>query len=143
MIEEEGVIIETSGDVAKVAVMKKGACESCASSGVCHPGDEESYMEATNPLNAKKGQRVKVVLAPQLYLKASIILYGVPVTVFVTAAIIGKNLAEAFVPGSDSDLWAFLAGSVCMIVSFLFIKRYNKKVERTREYKPVIMEILG
>jgi positive regulator of sigma E activity len=29
------------------------------------------------------------------------------------------------------------------LVSFFFIRRYNKKVERTQEYKPVIVEILG
>ena len=72
MIEEEGIVVEVNGDIAKVAVLAKSACEKCAASGVCHPGGDDSFMEATNPLNATKGQKVKVVLAPQLYLKASI-----------------------------------------------------------------------
>ena len=73
MIEEEGIVSEIEGAVARVAILKKSACEQCAASGVCHPGDQE-LMEAANPLGAKTGQKVKVVLAPQLYLKASIIL---------------------------------------------------------------------
>ena len=143
MIEEEGIVMETHDDIAKVAVLAKSACEKCASAEVCHPKGEESYMEASNPLGAKKGQKVKVVLAPQMYLKASIILYGIPMTVFIAAAIIAKNVAIKAGAEANSDLWAFLAGAAALLVSFFFIRGYNKKVERTKEYKPVIVEILG
>ena len=143
MIEEEGIVMETAGGMAKVSILAKSACEKCASAGVCHPEGEDSYMEATNPLGAKKGQRVKVVVAPQVFLKASIILYGIPMAVFVAAAIIGKNIGERYSGEANSDLWAFLSGVAFTLVSFFFIRRYNKKVERTQEYKPVIVEILG
>jgi sigma-E factor negative regulatory protein RseC len=142
MIEEEGIVVETEGETAKVSILKKSACEQCSSAGVCHPGDRE-FMEVVNPLGAKKGDKVKVVVAPQLYLKASIILYGIPVASFVAAAILAKNLAVKYGSAVNSDLWAFIAGSVCLAVSFLFIRAYNKKVERTQEYKPVIVQILS
>jgi len=142
MIEEEGIVAEVEGGIAKVELLKKSACESCAASSTCHPGDKE-YMEASNPLGAKKGQKVKVVLAPQIYLKASIILYGIPMTVFIAAAILGKNLGLKYGTAANSDLWAFLAGMVSMLVSFLFLRLYNNKVEKTEKYKPVIVEILS
>jgi sigma-E factor negative regulatory protein RseC len=142
MIEEEGIVAAIEGNVAKVEVLKKSACEQCAASGVCHPGDME-YLEASNPLGAKKGQKVKVVLAPQLYLKASLILYGVPMAALIGGAIAGKNIAIAYGATGRSDLWAFVAGIVCMTVSFFFIRSYNKKVEKTQKYKPVIVEILA
>jgi len=142
MIEEEGVVEEVAGDMAKVSILAKSACEKCTASGMCHPADQD-FMEASNPLGAKKGQRVKVVLAPQVYLKASIILYGIPMTVFVAAAIVGKNLGRMYGTEANSDLWAFIAGMSCMFVSFLFIRLYNNKVEKTQQYKPVIVEILS
>lgn len=142
MIEEEGIVVEEDGGTAKVSILKKSACEQCASSGICHPGDQE-YMEASNPLGARKGQKVKVILAPQVYLKASIVLYGVPMVSLIAGAIIAKNLAEHSGAVSNSDLWAFIGGMVCMLVSFIFVKWYNRKVEKTQEYKPVIAEILG
>ncbi len=142
MIEEEGVVAEIEGDIARVAILAKSACEQCAAAGVCHPGDQE-YLEAANPLGAKKGQKVKVVLAPQVYLKASIILYGIPTAALVAGAIIGKNISIRYVGEQNSDLWAFVAGTVCMLVSFIFIRSYNKKVEKTQKYKPVIVEILS
>ncbi len=142
MIEEEGIVVETDSETAKVSILTKSACEQCASAGICHPGDME-FMEAANPLGAKKGQKVKVVVAPQMYLKASIILYGIPMAVFVGGAIIAKNLAVKFGSESNSDLWAFIAGTACLLVSFLFIRAYNKKVEKTHKYKPVIVQILS
>jgi sigma-E factor negative regulatory protein RseC len=142
MIEEEGIVAEIAGDIAKVAIVKKSACEQCAASGVCHPGDQE-YMEASNPLGAKKGQKVKVVVAPQVYLKASIILYGIPMAALIAGAIIAKNIAERYAGQNNSDLWAFLVGMLCMLVSFFFIRVYNNKVEKNQKYKPVIVEILS
>jgi len=142
MIEEEGIVVEADGDLAKVSIVAKSACEKCSASSMCHPGDQE-YMEAANPLGAKKGQKVKVVLAPQVYLKASIILYGIPMVVFVAAAIFGKNLGQRYGSEANSDLWAFIAGTVCLLISFIFIRMYNQKVEKTQQYKPVIVEILS
>ncbi len=142
MIEEEGIIAETEGSLAKVAILKKSACEQCAASGVCHPGDQE-FMEAANPLGAVKGQKVKVVVAPQIYLKASIILYGIPMAALIGGAILAKNLALKYGGAANSDLWAFFGGAACMVVSFIFIRAYNKKVEQTQKYKPTIVEILS
>lgn len=141
MIEEEGIVVEVTGDIAKVSIVAKSACDNCSASSVCHPGEKE-FMEAANPLGAKKGQKVKVVVAPQAYLKASLILYGIPMTVFVAAAIFGKNLGLRYGTEPNSDLWAFIAGTTSLLISFLFIKRYNNKVEKTQEYRPVIVEIL-
>jgi len=94
-------------------------------------------------LGAVKGQKVKVVVAPQVYLKASIILYGIPMAALIAGAIIAKNIAAQYVGDKGSDLWAFIAGIVCLVLSFLFIRSYNKKVEKTQKYKPVIIEILA
>jgi len=144
MIEEEGIVVEVAGENAKVAILKKSACEACAAAGVCHPQDtDQSFMEAANPLGAIKGQKVKVVLAPQVYLKASIILYGIPMVALVGGAIIAKNVAIRYSGEANSDLWAFLAGMACMLLSFFFIRAYNNKIEKTQEYKPVIVELLS
>lgn len=134
--------MEVNGDVAKIAILKKSACESCAAAGVCHPGDQE-LMEADNPMGAKKGQRVKVVVAPQMYLKASLVLYGVPMAALAGGAIVGKEIAMRSGAAANSDLWAFLLGMVCLLISFFFIRQYNKKVEKSRKYRPIIVEILG
>jgi sigma-E factor negative regulatory protein RseC len=141
MIEEEGVVVESLGGLAKVELVNKSGCGECSASGICRAGGGD-LMEAANPLGAVKGQKVKVVLAPQVYLKASLILYGVPMAALVGGAIVAKEISVRFPGGMDSDLWAFLAGMSCLLVSFFGIRVYNNKVEKTLKYKPTIVEIL-
>ena len=62
---------------------------------------------------------------------------------FIGGAIIAKNLAVNYGAEAKSDLCAFLAGAGCLLLSFLFIWMYNKKVEKTQKYNPVIVEILS
>ena len=100
-------------------------------------------MEAANPLGAQKGQKVKVVIAPQFYLKASHhSLRHSHGGIYSRRDRCEKDRHKS---GSEanSDLWAFFAGMLCLVISFLFIRRYNKKVEKSQKYKPVIVEILS
>lgn len=144
MIEEEGVVVGISGGNATVEILRKSACESCAAAGICHPRDaNKSFMEAANPLRAVPGQKVRVELKPQSYLQMAIVLYGVPLAALVTGAIVAKNLSLYTSGGEHSDRWAFYTGIVCMIVSFVSIRLYAKKVMKKPQYKPVIREILS
>ena len=52
----------------------------------------------------------------------------------------GVTLVTIPMRGGAESLNVGMAGTV---VSFLFIRAYNKKVEKTQKYKPVIVEILG
>ena len=142
MIEEEGIVVAIAGRNARVSVLKKSACESCAAAGVCHPGDAgKSLLEAANPLGAKPGQKVKIVLFPQTYLKSALVLYGIPVIALVAGAIIAKNMAIRFSGEMNSDLWALSVGLSCLVLSFILIWMYNKHVATTQKYKPVIVQI--
>jgi sigma-E factor negative regulatory protein RseC len=81
MIEEIGVVTKTEGVTAKVAVQKKGTCEGCAVKGVCETQGEGTEIEAFNPVNAKVGQTVKVSIKPQVYLRGTILVYGIPLVI--------------------------------------------------------------
>jgi len=144
MIEEEGIVVALDGGKAKVAILKKSACETCAAVGVCHPLDvDSSVMEAANPIHAVVGQAVKVVIAPQAYFKTSIIQYGLPVVVLIGAAIAAKNTTLQYVGDARSDIWALSTGIIGLFVSFFGIRMYNKKISQTQKYMPVIVETLS
>lgn len=145
MIEEEGMVIAVEGNTARVSVLKKSACESCAAAGVCHPQDtDRSVLLADNPLKAVPGQKVKVLLAAQVYLQQSFLVqYGVPVAACIGGAIIAKNLSMRFAGEAYSDLWAFFSGTVCLLAAFIFIRIRNRKTAKAPKYKPVIVEILS
>jgi sigma-E factor negative regulatory protein RseC len=141
MLEEEGIVIETLGPKAKVQIEKKSACESCSAAAICHP-PEHDYVEAFNTIGAVKGQKVKVIVQPEQYLKASIILYGVPIIVFLGVVVMGKILAVRLAGELYSDLWAFVAACVSTCITYILIVRYHGKSIRSHAYDPVISEII-
>lgn len=142
MIEETGIVTKVDGVMAKVAVQKRGTCEGCAVRGVCETTEGGMEIEALNPVNAEVGQLVKVSMKPQAYLKGTMLVYGIPLIVFVAGAILGKNIGEQFFKGTNSDLVAAIVGFTALIISFLGVKFWSRKLETKTEYKPVIEEII-
>ena len=142
MIEETGIVTKTEGIIARVAVQKKGTCEGCAVKGVCETQGESSEIEAMNPIHAKVGQAVKVSIKPQVYLKGTMLVYGIPLVALIAGAIFGKNIGETYFSGTNSDLIAAIAGFGALILSFLLIKVWTRSFETKTEYKPVIEEII-
>ncbi|MBI4848041.1 MAG: SoxR reducing system RseC family protein [Nitrospirae bacterium] len=142
MIEETGIVSKTDGNIAKVLVHRRSGCEGCAAQGACEPSDAGMEIEALNPVNAKVGQTVRISMNPKLYLKGSLLVYGIPLTALIGGAIIGKNLGERFMGSSNSDLVAAVAGFSSLILSFIAIKLWSRNAETKAEYKPVIEEII-
>ncbi len=142
MIEETGVITQTEGDIAKVVVQKKGMCEGCSASSVCKPSDEGMEIEALNPIQARVGQTVRVSLGHQAYMKGALLIYGLPLAAFIAGVIIGKNLGETYLTRINSDIVSFLGGITAFILSFLAVKSWSRKAEKSVGHKPVIEEIL-
>lgn len=143
MIEETGIVKEVNGIMAKILVQKRGTCEGCAAQGVCDTTEGGMEIEALNPVRARVGQTVKVSIKPQTYLKGAIFVYGLPMVCFVGGIIIGKNIAETYLQGVDSDIVGVIVGFITFVICFLIVKAWSKKAETKVEYKPVIEEIIS
>ncbi|MBN1548253.1 MAG: SoxR reducing system RseC family protein [Syntrophaceae bacterium] len=141
MLEEEGLVIESRGATAWVQVEKKSACETCSAAHVCHP-PEHDCLEAENSIGAVKGQKVRIVVQPAQYLKASFILYGLPVIVFLAAAVAGKIAAVRLFGEAYSDLYAFAGAILFTGVTFMLIIRLHQNRKKIKQFHPVITEII-
>ncbi len=142
MIEETGIVKKVDDTTAKVIVQKRGACEGCSASGVCHTSDDGMEIEALNPIRANVGQTVKVSIKSQAYLKGAIFVYGFPLAAFIAGVILGKNIGETYLKEINSDIVSILTGFAALTISFFIARAWSKKTEQNIEYKPVIEEIL-
>ena len=140
-MEEVGVIMSISGLTAKVTVPRKSACEGCTA-GTCKPGEQYMEIEALNPIKAKVGQTVRVVMKPYSYLKGAIIVYGIPAIALVIGAVLGKEFFSTYFTGYDPDVVSAFFGFGAFIVFFLLIKFWSIRFEKKQDLKPVIEEIL-
>jgi sigma-E factor negative regulatory protein RseC len=140
-MEEVGIIMSIDGLTAKVTVPRKGACEGCTA-GTCKPGEQSMEIEALNPLEARVGQTVRVVMKPYSYLKGSIIVYGIPALALIIGAVLGKEIFSAYFKEVNPDVISAISGFGACIVFFIFIKIWSIKVVKKQDLKPIIEEII-
>lgn len=141
-MEEVGVIKSIEGMVATVSVPKKSVCEGC-SLGICRPEDQTMEIEALNHVNARVGQKVKIVMKTYTYLKGSIIVYGIPALALIIGAILGKEVFSKYFREMDPDILSAVFGFGAFVIFFLLIKLWSGRVEKKMESKPFIEEILS
>ncbi len=141
VMEEVGIILSIDGLTAKVAVQRKSACEGCTA-GTCTPGEQTMEIEALNPIKARVGQTVRVVMKPYSYLKGAIVVYGIPAIALVIGAILGKEFFSTYFIGTDPDVVTAFFGLGAFIIVFILIKFWSIKVEKKQDLKPIIEEII-
>lgn len=139
-MDEIGIVKTVNGVLAKVSVERKSACDSCKAG--CRVTDAGAEIEAFNQAKAVVGQKVKIEMKAYSYLKGSVLVYGIPALALILGAIIGKEFFSGYFIKTDSDTVSAVFGFSAFILSFLIVKTLGGRMEKKKEYKPVIVEIL-
>lgn len=140
MSEEIGTVKNVDGITARVVIEKRGSCDSCCAT--CESTSEGLEMEALNPIGAKVGQRVKIMMKPHSYLRGVLMVYGIPMVLFILAAVIGKHLGELYFKAYNSDLISALAAFSTLLITYIAIKFLSLRTHSKKAEHPVIDEIL-
>ncbi len=139
IVEEIGTVKFINGNTATVILPKKNACEGCTMK-MCKPRQQTMEIKALNPINALPGQKVIVIFKSNLYLKGSIIAYGIPAIALLVGAIAGKEVFSSFLGRYNPDFISAISGFIACFISVLFIKLCSLKI--SGNIKPVIKEII-
>lgn len=134
--EEQGVVIEISGNMAKVKSNRHGDCKNC---GAC-PGDNATVLEVQNPLGAKPGQRVVFEIKEENMLKAAFVVYILPIIAILLGSMFGAWLAPQI--GQSVKIFQIGGAIVAFVLSLLYIKVFDKSTNNNSKMKPVITRIL-
>lgn len=118
MIEEQATVVAVEPGRAQVETRRSGSCESCKARGGCSGlgGGREARVWVTDPLGVAMGERVVIAVPGELVVRASLLLYLVPVLALLAGAVLGNRLAPDF--GLNPDLGAAILGVVAMSLAF-------------------------
>ncbi|MEJ2190797.1 MAG: SoxR reducing system RseC family protein [Nitrospirota bacterium] len=141
MEQEVGLVTGIEGVHALVTVEKKSVCEHCTA-GTCILTDDGAVIEAFNKAQAKVGQRVRVALTPYTYVKGSIMVYGLPALALIIGAVLGKEVLSPYFSSMDSDGVSAIFGFLFFALSFVLVKLWSMRAQKSVQYKPVVEEIL-
>jgi sigma-E factor negative regulatory protein RseC len=142
MITEQGIVQEVAATKAFIVINRTSACAGCHGQSGCRPSEsKDMIIEAINELNAKVGDRVQISLPTGSLLKATFLVYFLPVVALVIGAIAGGKLGP-FLLGFNSTLGSILCGFGAMAAVLLAVKWFDRSIDAKPNYWPRITRIL-
>ncbi|GIM29691.1 hypothetical protein CPJCM30710_23570 [Clostridium polyendosporum] len=135
--EQEGIVIEVIGHIAKVKISRHSECKNC---GACPGGDQAIVLEAQNLIGAKLGQRVFIEIKTTNVLKAAFVVYIIPLIAIFLGAICGGWLARKNI--QLVQVLQIAGGIIAFVIAVLFIKFFDKSTNNNKKIQPTIKRIL-
>ncbi|WP_238883514.1 SoxR reducing system RseC family protein [Clostridium sp. YIM B02551] len=134
--EQQGIVIDTKENTAKVKVARHGDCENC---GAC-PGDLALVLEVINTLGAKKGDKVIFELREEGMVKATFIVYALPLILGTLGAVIGWLISKGI--NLDNSYLQVIGGILGFVISIGLIIRAEKDSKKDLKKVSRIIKIL-
>ncbi len=144
-MEELAQVIENDGDTALVQITRHSACSKCDHKcGLAQNSSHESdqlEIEVKNDAGADKGQLVSLEMNIQPLVKASLIVYLIPLIGLIGGYFFGIAAADNL--GFQANEMTGIIGSLSfLILSFGIIRLIDNRLGIKKEYHPRITKIL-
>ncbi|MFH2219984.1 MAG: SoxR reducing system RseC family protein [Pseudomonadota bacterium] len=142
MATEEGIVTKTDSRTAWVTTTKTGACESCAAKTSCSAlgGATEMEVKAINTAGAKIGQRVVISFETSPLLKATFLLYVIPILFLLVGAFVGEKMSPHF--DIDASILSAASGFLFFGLAILFVIFKGNRLAKKDEYRPKVIRII-
>lgn len=138
-----GEVIKVKDNMAEIRVKKHTSCKNCGCCGMLTEMEgREVILEVENPIGATVGQIVRVTAEAQRVILASLLVYVLPVIVLVVAMYFTQQAAFNMGYGESAEIAGIIGGLGAMVLVFGVIRLLDKKISDTREFKPVITEVV-
>jgi sigma-E factor negative regulatory protein RseC len=142
MATEQGIVTKIDSKTAWVKTTKTDACEACSARNSCNVmgGGKEMEVEAINNAGAEVGQKVVLSFETSPLLKATFMLYVLPILFLLAGAVIGDKIAPFF--NFDVQTFSLVIGLLFFGLAIIFVKSKGNKLAKKDEYRPKVIRIL-
>lgn len=138
-MEQVGQVVDVKNDIAVVMVRRHDVCSKCGGCGVAVSGRGDNYVEAINVVNAAVGQTVKVVTDTAHVLKASFVVYMIPILALLVGIYVGQLLDGTFGVFARFDI---ILGVVFLLSSYLIVRGYDKRMASDGRASASVVEVI-
>ncbi len=140
-IIERGHVRQVSGEKAVVEIQRGSACSKCHAECACS-GDETQLMrvEARDPIGVQIDQYVQLSIENTSVLRASFVVYMVPLFALITGVLAGEYLGRTF---GIQNVLEILCGFGALGLSLIIVRLYNNHFQRDIRNQPIITKIIG
>lgn len=142
MVEEPGRVVGLQGAEAWVQTVRQGACQSCKVRSGCGQrlltelsGGKASQVRVRNVLQAQVGDQVLLGIGETALLRASLLVYLVPLLGLVAGAVLAHRLLGL------GDAGAALVALSTMLAAFFPVSLYQRR-SVSGQFQPVLLRVL-
>ncbi len=126
-IYEDGIVKEVKDGFALIILKESGACSACCAKALCSPGiDDEKTLTVKDPLGVHAGDTVRIAIKGKNILKASFLLYGIPLILFLAGIYAGMLYFEQQKELRGTVLGFLLTAAYAVILKTISDKKKNK-----------------
>lgn len=140
-IQEKGIVIEARGKTATVQINRSSACANCKAG--CMERGGFMVTEAENSAGAQVGDAVRLEFNPRAALTAVLIVFGLPLAALLFGAIIAAVVADQMGYQNHSQLLSIGVGAILFFLTFIPIRAYDRRVERSGSRNVAVAEIFS
>ncbi len=141
MIEEQAIVVGVKGEQVEIQMQRQGSCNHCELNTGCGIGaigrmlgHRNKPILIDNTLNMKPGDHILLGMPDRSFLKASLLLYGLPLGLLVVIAVVLEAVFEA-----SEEL--VLTGAVAGFAGGLFIAARLARRHFSGQLNPRILQI--
>lgn len=144
MIEEQATVVSVNENDVLVAASRSSACGQCAAKEDCGQSAIAQWAAAkmvdvtvNNPLQLPLvvGDVVLVGINERSFIKASLLLYFIPLLVMFVFGVIATNLGA-------TEVIVIWLSFTALLSSFYVIKLYSKKMVNKSAYQLVVIKVI-
>jgi sigma-E factor negative regulatory protein RseC len=141
MIVERGRVIEVTEGKALVKIERSSACEKCHTECALKSSDTQAMVvEVRDPLDVQENQYVHVSMRDGSALRASFVVYIIPLIGLVSGALLGEYVGTLL---GIKNVLAILGSFSLLGLSLLVVKCYNTRFQQNIHDQPVITQALN
>lgn len=145
MLEEEGRVTGVEGIYAYVAARPGSSCDGCSQKAACHVlgGSGDMIIKAINEARAMVGDSVIVAVSSKSFLKASAVIYLLPVAALIFGGLLGRSLAPHLDINIKAETVSAIFGFSSLAVSFIAVKFLSSWIGENRKDQARIIKVLN
>lgn len=141
-MDKVGVIKSIDGDAAIIEITRSGACGSACSTCKLNCETMKMDIRAINNINASAGQLVRLHSEYKMVMKATLIVYIMPLILMIVGIGLGMMGAEYLGYNDIKEPIAVGIGVVCLFLAYLFLSLIDKKIKKDKKMEIIVSEII-
>ena len=142
-MNQQGFIVEIVDDkTAKMRMQRHSACASCGKCAKLTSESQDLVVEVDNQIGAKVGDHVQVSMESVKVMKATMLAYILPLVFLIAGTAICFFVLNKIEFKGPIELLSGLSGLLFTFLSYLYLRKNDKKYRESRDYIPVVVRII-